>query len=377
MTAPHFFLRDAENMTHKIADRPLALIGDLGATNTRVALVQGHKTIAQCSYATQEATSLESMLEQFMSEELPDPSLREEIVVSCFGVAGHVSNGAAHLTNVGWVVRESTIREMINAPALLVNDFYVQAAAVPVMSRESVVHLCGPELMQPNDGRSIAILGAGSGLGEAILIPRYQDLSPFEPLEFSVDVHSSSTPSNDGSEWIVVATEGGHTRFAPRNEAEVGLNRWLKGRYGDHVSVERVVSGAGVVDLFLYFLGGRPLPVGFSEPVTGAQVTHAAFENRDSIALNALTHFVGVYADEAANLTLKSNAGAVYLSGGVTPHLLPMLHEHFSHSFLCKGRYNKLLANVSVWVVIEPDPGLLGAQVLAERLLNSMRISSP
>ena len=197
-------------MIDVISDRPLALIGDLGATHTRVALVRGEETLAQARYSTQAALSLEFILEKFLNEELPEPSLRDEIVVSCFGVAGHVQAGVAHLTNVGWAVRESSIRELINAPALLVNDFYAQAIAMPALGRAQLVHLCGPNILCPNDGRSIAVLGAGSGLGEAILIPRDYEPSPHEVIddERSVDCDSEETISN-GSRWIAVATEGG------------------------------------------------------------------------------------------------------------------------------------------------------------------------
>ena len=132
------------------------------------------------------------------------------------------------------------------------------------------------------------------------------------------------------------------------------------------------MSGPGVVDIFQYLLGGRALPDGFSKPLTGVQVSEAALNRGDPIALEALSHFVGVYADEAANLTLKSNAGVVFLSGGITPQLLPVIHEHFQGSFINKGRYRRLLAQVSVWAVTAPNPGLFGAQVLANRLFNSL-----
>lgn len=352
-------------MNSKLFDAPLALIGDLGATHTRVALVQGQELIAQKSYSTQNATSLESLLEKFLSEDVQKPVSMDEIMVACFGVAGHVHQGEAHLTNVGWTVSESSIRNLINAPALVVNDFYAQAVAMPLLDRSSVTHICGPDELAPKAGRSIAVLGAGSGLGEAILIPKYHDVIESHYTESDYELEHS---------WIAVATEGGHARFAPRNETEVGLNRWLQGRYGEHISVERVVSGMGLVDLFSYFLGGRPLPTGFTLPITGAQVSHGAFELNDSVALDAISHFVGVYADEAANLALKSNAGVVFLSGGVTPHLLPAIHEQFPSDFVKKGRYQRLLGGVSVWAVTIPHPGLLGAQVLAERLLNSISL---
>ena len=343
-------------------EAPLALIGDLGATHTRLALVCGNERICSKSYSTQAALSLEAVLTDFIETEAGDLNQYGGLQGACLGVAGHVSRGEAHLTNVGWTVSEASIQKLLGAPTLLVNDFYAQAVAMPLLSQDSLVHICGPKLLVPELGRSFGVLGAGSGLGEAILV---------SPQSDAITARQQAESRVLASDWLVVPTEGGHCRFAPRNEEEVKLNRWLQGRYGEHISVERVVSGAGLVDLFYYFLGDQDLPVGFSEPVRGDQVTQAAFQRECEVSLETLSHFVGIYADEAANLTLKSNAGVVFLSGGVTPHLLPMIHKEFPSQFVKKGRYQNLLANVSVWVVTQTDPGLFGAQALAERLIQS------
>ena len=347
----------------ELTQDPLALIGDLGATNVRIALVRGDLLLAESRYKTADFIGFTSLLEVFLND-LKPAHLKNEIVVSCFGVAGPVVRGEAYLTNVGWSVSEQQLREALNAPALLVNDFYAQATAMPLLQRESLVHICGPDHLSPSPGQSIAVLGSGSGLGEAILVP-----SAYQPRPYDAD---DSDHVDTAPDWVAIATEGGHARFAPRNEAEVGLNRWLQGRYGEQISVERVVSGPGVVDIFQYLLGGRALPDGFSKPLTGLQISDAAFKRSEPIALETLSHFVGVYADEAANFTLKSNAGVVFLSGGITPQILPVINEYFQGAFINKGRYRSLLAQVSVWAVVAPNPGLFGAQVLANRLFNSL-----
>jgi glucokinase len=338
------------------------LIGDLGATHTRLALVRGDERICQKNYSTQTATSLEAVIQEFLNQEAGDLTQYGGLKGACFGVAGHVSQGEAYLTNVGWAVNESKLQALLGAPTLLVNDFYAQAVAMPLLKQESLTHICGPKNLIPEQGRSFAVLGAGSGLGEAILV---------SPQSDAITARQQASTKIASHEWLVVPTEGGHCRFAPRNDEEVKLNRWLQERYGEHISVERLVSGAGLVDLFYYFLGDQDLPIGFSEPVKGAQITMAAFERDCQISLKSLKHFVGIYADEAANLTLKSNAGVVFLSGGVTPHLLPIIHKEFPAHYVKKGRYQSLLANVSVWAVTKTDPGLFGAQALAERLIQS------
>lgn len=349
-------------MNSKPYEAPLALIGDLGATHTRLALVRGDERICHKSYSTQHASSLEAVIKEFLNNEVDDLEQLGGLKGACLGVAGHVSRGEAHLTNVGWTVKEASIQNLLGAPTLLVNDFYAQAVAMPLLNKDALVHICGPKSLSPEAGRSFGVLGAGSGLGEAILV---------SPQSDAITARHQAKTGPVANEWLVVPTEGGHCRFAPRNEEEVKLNRWLQERYGEHISVERVVSGAGLVDLFYYFLGDLDLPIGFTEPVKGAQITQAAFERQCEVSLKAISHFVGIYADEAANLTLKSNAGVVFLSGGVTPHLLPMIHQEFPSHFVKKGRYQSLLANVSVWAVTKTDPGLFGAQALAERLIQS------
>ena len=351
-------------MDVKKTNVPMVLVGDLGATNARLAIMRGKETLAQSVYRTKEHGGLSELVMRFLKEEVEDGELTTQLQVSCFGVAGPVRDGAAHLTNVGWGVSEQEINQLLGLPALIVNDFYAQAAAVPHLGDDALVHLCGPSNRVINAGQTISVLGAGSGLGQATLISRKQsDLMTSRTREVA---------KTDHSDWFAIATEGGHARFAPRNEQEVGLHRWLQGHYGEHVSVERVVSGPGIVDLFKYFLGSRPVPVGFEEPIKGEDISRSALAGQNQVAETAMQHFVGVYADEAANLALKSNAGLVYLSGGITPHILPLMKQYFPSSFVAKGRYKDWLSRVGVWVVSDPLPAMIGARALAEQLFYSL-----
>jgi glucokinase len=344
---------------------PCLLIGDIGGTHARIALVQGPQMLKQRVYSTLDFEHLLEILNKFQLELAEDQNITGSMPyptaqAACFAVAGPVLQGEVLLTNVGWRLNETDLREALKIEVRLVNDFYAQAVSIPHLTRTSLVHLCGPELQHEGEPRPIAVLGAGTGLGEALLIPEH-----FHDFVEELDENSLMRSIH----YQAVATEGSHARFAPRNEQEIGLMRWLQGRYGEHISVERVVSGQGLVDLFHYLQAGRPISDEFEVPITAAQISRAALNESDNVCQLALKHFVEVYADEAANLVLKSNAEAVYLSGGITQKILPALHAYFHGIFTHKGRYQNWLSKVSVWVVMAQEPGLLGAQIIAEDLV--------
>lgn len=337
------------------------LLGDIGATNARIALSTRSEFLVQHEFKTQNFNSLTEVIEQFFAQANIDGDLKNKIDMSCFGVAGPVRGGEAFLTNVGWSVSERELETCLDAPSLIVNDFYAQAAAVPHLEKHSLFPLCGRRDHALQAGQTVAVMGAGSGLGQALLISSGQSdllharLSPAEKIDRS-------------DQWFAIATEGGHARFAPRDEVEIGLSRWLKGYYGEHVSVERVVSGPGIVDLFKYLLGSRSLPEYFETPITGEQISEAALNQTDPTAVKTMSYFISAYADEAANFALKSNAGTVILSGGIAPQIIPLLQEYFPPHFIAKGRYQTWLERVGVWVVTEKYPAMIGARALALRL---------
>jgi glucokinase len=193
-----------------------------------------------------------------------------------------------------------------------------------------------------------ALIGAGTGLGEAVLVP---------------------VPSG---RYLVIASEGGHADFAPRDEHEIGILRFLLQRY-QHVSWERVLSGDGIVNLAeaLAHLTGLPLPdlvadaIRKSRAAAPTAITSAA--ETDPLCRRVLQTFVSIYGAEAGNLALKTLAtGGVYVAGGIAPKILPFLSDGtFREGFLGKGRMRRLLEAMPVAVVLQPNTAVLGAAALA------------
>jgi glucokinase len=179
-----------------------------------------------------------------------------------------------------------------------------------------------------------------------------------------------------GSRYEVVPSEGGHGDFAPRNELEMGLLRHLLGRFPDHVSYERVVSGPGLVNVYDYL---RDAGVVAEAPAVreamaredrGAVIGRHAVGGSDPLCVKAVELFGGVYGAEAGNLALKVLAsGGVYLLGGIAAKILPCLEQgSFVAGYLAKGRLRRVVERYPVRVVINPRFGLLGAAVRASQV---------
>ena len=322
---------------------PPVLVGDLGGTNLRLAIRAGREERALLHLPCESLSSLEEGLAHFRS------AIEEYRPVSaCFGVAGPVDEaGEVRLTNLGWNLAEHRLSELLSIPTRLINDFHAQAEAIPLLLEEDRAHLGGPEAIPT--GRPIAVLGAGTGLGEAYLIP---------------------TPDGD---YLTVAGEGGHVRFAPRDDFEIELLQALMREHGPHVSSERVLSGTGLTSLYRELLrwklggGSSQHHEAFSD---GPAISGAALsDSPHPVALEAVTRFIELLADEAANLCLKVTAGSVFLSGGIAPQLRPLLDNTFPTAFLEKGRYRELLEGVHISLVAHSKPALLGAQRVALKAL--------
>lgn len=315
----------------------LILAGDIGGTNARLALYEEGALRARCTVSTPDYNGLGPIVEGFLAAERARPD------AVCVGVAGPVRSGRARLTNVvDWTLDADELSAQIGAPFRLINDFHAQALAMPRLGPDDYEELGGD---LPVPGAPMVVIGAGTGLGEAFLVPGPQG-------------------------WLVMAGEGSHARFAPRNEREVGLLRDLWRDWPDHVSVERVVSGPGLVRIYDHFRGTEPRPPALQVEDPAPGITARALAGECPHCVAALELFVEAYADEAANLALKCNAGVVWLTGGITPRILPFVRRLFRPAFVAKGRYGAWLETVPVRVVLHPDAGLLGALAGAEELLH-------
>jgi glucokinase len=264
-----------------------------------------------------------------------------------FGIAGPVAGGRSHTTNLPWVLDERELASAIGVTGVrLVNDFHALALGVAAVGPAGLVAL--------NEGAReaagpCAFIGAGTGLGEAIAM-----IGACGRVE-------------------VLATEGGHASFAPRDELELDILRFLMRRY-DHVSWERVVSGEGLLNIAEAIADstGAPLPSHVAELAAGrrndapAAITAAA-RGGDPTCRRAVETFCTLYGAEAGNLALKALAtGGVYVAGGIAPKLLPELSDgRFRAAFVAKGRMRPILEIMPVHVVLDENAALMGAAALA------------
>jgi glucokinase len=294
------------------------LAGDIGGTKTLLRAVEGDATLHEARFESGDYPTFDAMLTEFLA------SVTGPIHAACFAVAGPVLNGAAEVTNVGWRLDE---RAFAIPRVKLINDFYAVALGVPLLGPGDLVSL---QAGTRDRTAPMAILGAGTGLGEALI------------------VHGQ-----------VVATEGGHADFAPQDEEQTRLFLALHERYG-HVSWERVVSGMGLVNIFT-FLGGQELDA--------AEIAELA-DAGDPRAIHAFEIFVDAYGAEAGNLALHVLArGGVFLAGGIAAKNVPRFTDgRFVESFTRKGRFRALMESIPVDLIVNEEVGLIGALEGARRL---------
>jgi glucokinase len=312
------------------------LAADVGGTNSRLALYGPAGCLAHTHAKNDAYDDFTPILSTFVSTHgAPD--------AACFAVAGRVADGAVWMPNRGWTLRQSVLARIVGAPLVLINDFHAQALAVAQLSASDLVAL---DDNAAHPGAPRVVLGAGTGLGEALLLPV-------------------------GDGWRVVPGEGAHGRFGPRDEREVGLLRFLMQDYPDHVSVERVASGPGLVAAYDYLRGDRPRHRRMETEVAAAVILDEGLAHRCPFAVGALEIFLDTLADEAATVAIKCNAGVDFLSGGIAPRLLPQMANRFRAAFCNKGRYGPWLRTVPVRLVVHPEPGLLGAKLAAQALLSA------
>nr|UUL70780.1 Glucokinase [Vitiosangium cumulatum] len=322
----------------------LVLAGDVGGTKTALALAQGGTIIERRVYPSAAFTSLEALVGDFLGQR------GKEVSRVCFGIAGPVIEDSCRTTNLRWIVDARSLERTLGVPRVtLINDFHAMAIGISVLPASDFAVLNDA----PSDPKGPWVLiGAGTGLGEAVV------------------VHA-------GNDYNVVASEGGHTDFAPRNELEIDLLRFLLKRHA-RVSYERIVSGRGLVALYDFVRGRSPEA---ESPSVSAEIADASGDvapiisrhglaGDDPLCAQALSLFVSIYGAEAGNLALKVVArGGVFVAGGIAPKILPkLLDGTFRSSFVAKGRLSPLLEATPVKVVLNSDAGLLGAATLAARL---------
>ncbi|MBC7232590.1 MAG: glucokinase [Chloroflexi bacterium] len=320
----------------------MLLAGDIGATKANLALFSPESgprvPLSEATFPSARYPNLEAIAHEFLS--------RVDVPVdqACFGVAGPVVGGRSEITNLSWVIDERELQAALGLSSVrLLNDLEAIAWAIPLLEPSDLHTL---NTGQPVPGGAIAVIAPGTGLGEAFL-------------------------TWDGTRYRPHATEGGHADFAPTDERQIGLLRYLLPRFG-HVSNERVCSGIGLPNIYAYLRdsGYAAEPPWLAEKLAAAEdptpvIVTAALSGEEGadLCVAMLDMFVSILGAEAGNLALKTLATAgVYLGGGIPPRILPALESgRFMKAFCAKGRHSELMARIPVHVILNPKVALMGA----------------
>jgi glucokinase len=337
------------------------LAGDIGGTKTILRLVAADQMtpLHEAEYPSNAFPDLVPMVRQFLAEaKTPEPP-----TVACFAIAGPVVNQTSKVTNLSWDLAADRLATDLNLQKVsLINDFAAVGYGVLGLQPEDihVLQAGDPELNAP-----IGVIGAGTGLGQGFL-------------------------THDGQAYQVFGSEGGHADFAPKSLLEFDLSRYLleKNRV-ERISVERVVSGQGILAVYQFLRDRQVAPEGTEvgaivsqwEAEMGrahksvdpsAAISQAAIARTDRLSEQTMELFIAAYGAEAGNLALKLLPyGGLYIAGGIAAKNLGLISESdtFLEAFLNKGRMRSLLERIPVKIILNRQVGLIGAGVCAARLV--------
>lgn len=316
------------------------LAGDIGGTKTELAIFdtsQPYVAQFEMLFLNREQQSVEAMLQQFILLS------NQEVDQVCLAVAGTIIKGHCAMPNVAWVLDEHQIKVALGVMQVkLIND--LEATAYGVLALPSNQFLVINEGIA-NPSGNLALIAAGTGLGEAILFKTAQ------------------------GDYQISASEGGHVDYAPHNALEFELLQYLWDKFG-HVSWERVVSGMGIATIyeFLTTIKANAESAQIQSKIMsaadqGAEIFKAAQSGESPLSKQTIEIFIENYGSAAGNLALKAlSTGGVYIGGGIAPKLLPYFtNGAFMQAFVDKGRFSDLMKNIPVKLVLEPKTALLGA----------------
>jgi len=326
------------------------LAGDIGGTLTRLCTAEcaGGDCRARRTqqYVSARYTGLEAILTEFLTQERAS-----SIDVACLAIAGPVRSTAtrqsAKVTNLPWKIESDVLARTFGISHIrLMNDFEAIGYGLPMLAASDFVVL---QQGSPVPRAPRALIGAGTGLGQAIL-------------------------AWQGDHYAVIPTEGGHADFGPVDELQFELSRYLLRQYG-HVSYELILSGAGLVRLyeFLRARGATAESAAVAQAMQAgdpaAAVTQAALHQGDPLAQQALDLFVRIYGAQAGNLALAAGAaGGIDIAGGIAAKIVSAFGENFLNAFRNKGVMTAYVSGIPVRVITNTEVGLHGAMLVASRM---------
>ena len=312
-----------------MASNIINLVADIGGTNLRIGQVTDNGEIALLTlYECAHYESLAAIIKTFIVEK----SIVANEINACFAIACPVDSDIIKMTNLPWQFSKSQLKQELGFKKLLfINDYTAIAHAVPKLAEHQKVKVGGGEVI---DNKPIAICGPGTGLGVASVV-------------------------HTGHGWLALGGEGGHVDFAPSNEQEVKILQYLSAKY-DHVSYEQLLSGLGLEQIYqaLVDINQADLP-----KLNASEISSKALEQECQYCQRALEQFCQILGSFAGNLALTmASFGGVYIAGGIVPRFVEYFkNSEFRSRFESKGRFSAFNASIPTYVIIESQPGVLGA----------------
>jgi glucokinase len=313
-------------------DPDQVLLGDIGGTNARFAILADDRIGSIETLAVRDYPHFADSVLAFLSRH-PETRAFARMFLAC---AGPIENGRCELTNSSWIVDAADLRASFNCAAVrVINDFEALAWSLPILESSDLFTI---GIGGADRTASMAVLGPGTGLGVAC--------------------HALSSAGE-----IVIASEGGHATLPATCRREDAIIEHLRNRFG-HVSVERVLSGDGLVNLYEAIAAIDHLSAARRN---AASITAGAIEGGCPICREALDLFCATLGSVAGDVALTFAAkGGVFIAGGIAPRIIEYLRDsQFRARFESKGRSKSYLANIATSVIVRPDPAFLGLKRLA------------
>ncbi|PCI89080.1 MAG: glucokinase [Hyphomicrobiales bacterium] len=318
-----------------------AILGDIGGTNTRLALAEGAKSeLLHIQYfENKDFENLDQIISKYL--DILDLSKAGSVTNAAIAVAGPIKGDQIELTNVDFGFSQTEYKQKFGFKRLnIINDFTALAYCLPHMTEDDLIQVGGGKVAE---NANKLVIGPGTGMGMAALIP-------------------CDIPTTDGSvytHWHPIPSEAGHSTYSPNTEREFQLVRVLRKQYY-RVSVERLISGVGIKTIYdtLAKIDGTAI-----NDLTPSQISKLALDNEDELAVESLNLFCNILGRTAGDHCLHFSAfGGVYIAGGIIPKILPFfLKSDFRKIFEKKGRMADLTRNVATNIITHKYPALIGA----------------
>ncbi|HEU5048254.1 MAG TPA: glucokinase [Rickettsiales bacterium] len=317
-----------------MTNKQISFVGDVGGTNARFALVEDGKLVSESIYncINSDYGSTVDALKAFLREQ-GNPKVDS----ACLALACPITGDTVKLTNCDWEFSQKAIKDALGLRRVVfVNDFTALAMGVPELTPEQYFAVGGGS---PKEHMPIGVMGAGTGFGVSALIW-------------------------GGEQWTALQGEGGHIGFAPVNEVEAEIMRLGWKEYGERVSVERILSGAGIEFLYRslsHIKGEKP------RALKASDITIEAIEDPQSTCGEVVKLFLGVLGTVAGDWALQLGAmGGIYIGGGIVPKLGDLVHKsRLRGRFEAKGRFKDYVSEIPLYVITDSvQTALVGAATI-------------